>query len=53
MMIPVIHPPVHPPCADVVPDDEVVSLGDVVGDRVGTIVVAVRIISGIKEQSWL
>ncbi len=45
-MIPAIQPSVHPPsCVEGVPGDEVVCslvVGDVVGGRVGAIVVAIR-----------
>ncbi len=55
-MIPAIQPPVHPPCVEGVPGDEVVCslvVGDVVGGGVGAIVVAKRMISGIKEHAEL
>ncbi len=51
-MIPAIQPPVHPPCVEDVPGDEVVwslVVGDVVGGRVEAIVVAIRMICGIKR----
>ena len=55
-MIPAIQLPVHPPpCVEGVPGDEVVCslvvMGDVVGGGVGAIVVAIRMISGIKEHA--
>ncbi len=53
-MIPAIQPPIHPPpCVEGVPGDEVVCslvVGDVVGGRVGAIVIAIRM---IKEHAEL